>query len=183
MFLETCLQAKLLFIFLKKCSCSHTFWLRVLCNVNGMHSSKKPTWIDLAFGAPKTCERVVVERWKQQRSHEKPMRLKLWPQARGCRPSRLASWVFGEQINVGSGSDLNILWIASVRIAPSKGWSTEYFRKYFCKLLRTCPQMVSEMKVSSQDFLIKRCFAQSIGVLTTYLGRLFTGNVIYIYIA
>ena len=33
-----------------------------------MHSRQKLTWIGLAFGAPKTCERVVVERWKQQRS-------------------------------------------------------------------------------------------------------------------
>ena len=33
-------------------------WSRARCNVNGMHSTKKPAWIGLAFGAPKTSERV-----------------------------------------------------------------------------------------------------------------------------
>ena len=113
------LPATLLFVFLNWCSCSHTFWKRVLCNVNGMHSSQKLTWIGLAFGAPKTCERVVVERWKQQRSHEKPC---------DC-------WVFGEQIN--GGSALNILWIASVRKLLARG----VYGVLYEVLLQTSPNL------------------------------------------
>ena len=59
------------FLFLNKCSCSHTFWQRVLCNVNGNAFQPETYlnwWIGSARGTTKTCERGVVEHWKEQRS-------------------------------------------------------------------------------------------------------------------
>ena len=51
-FLQTCLHAMVLFIFLNKCSCSLTYFLAT-GTLQCQQSASQ------AFGAPKTCERVV----------------------------------------------------------------------------------------------------------------------------
>ena len=75
------------FLFLNKCRCSHTFWQRVLCNVNG-NAFQPETYLNW-FG-PWNHKDLRKRSSRALKRTEKPSWWKFWPQAQGCETSGLA---------------------------------------------------------------------------------------------